>query len=374
MAGLFNGLLPAIFSAGNTAKRKVNALMSDPLGEIGAGVANVGEEQNQLLNLFRNAYPMAGNRTVLNSPQQIDSFRRELADKGTEQAMAAATVWHGSPHKFDKFDASKIGTGEGAQAYGHGLYLAESPDVAGQYAKNIMGPTATPENIALKVINATGDESVAVQRLKQIYPKMTDSEIGAAITNAKGYQGNTYKVDLPDEHIAKMLDWDKPLSQQHPDVQAALSDPQVMTAVSKLKQSGQLGDYSAEDLLKLKGEDWHDILRQANSDRNDAPSEFLKSRGIPGIRFLDGGSRGSSTIYNVGAPRKDFGPYSPFSTMEDAQKQIDLLKKHGFHDVEMKVQKQPQTSNFVVFPGNESMLQILERNGKPLNKLRELLK
>ena len=31
------------------------------------------------------------------------------------------TVYHGSPHQFDKFDSSRIGTGEGAQAYGHGL-------------------------------------------------------------------------------------------------------------------------------------------------------------------------------------------------------------------------------------------------------------
>ena len=32
-----------------------------------------------------------------------------------------AIVYHGSPHQFDAFDSSKIGTGEGAQAYGHGL-------------------------------------------------------------------------------------------------------------------------------------------------------------------------------------------------------------------------------------------------------------
>ena len=30
--------------------------------------------------------------------------------------MIGKTVWHGSPHTFDKFDLSKIGTGEGAQA------------------------------------------------------------------------------------------------------------------------------------------------------------------------------------------------------------------------------------------------------------------
>src|SRR3990167_3149930 len=43
------------------------------------------------------------------------------------------TVFHGSPHEFTQFDASKIGTGEGAQAYGHGLYFAENPKVAGNY-------------------------------------------------------------------------------------------------------------------------------------------------------------------------------------------------------------------------------------------------
>ncbi|NBS71017.1 hypothetical protein EBT31_19235, partial [bacterium] len=33
--------------------------------------------------------------------------------------------YHGTPHEFDRFDPSKIGTGEGAQAFGHGMYFAE---------------------------------------------------------------------------------------------------------------------------------------------------------------------------------------------------------------------------------------------------------
>ena len=53
-----------------------------------------------------------------------------LASPRTLNPQTGAIVWHGSPHKFDKFDSSKIGTGEGAQAYGHGVYFAESPDVA----------------------------------------------------------------------------------------------------------------------------------------------------------------------------------------------------------------------------------------------------
>lgn len=48
-------------------------------------------------------------------------------------AMRGIIAYHGSPHSFDKFDLSKIGTGEGAQAYGHGLYFAESEPVARSY-------------------------------------------------------------------------------------------------------------------------------------------------------------------------------------------------------------------------------------------------
>src|SRR5687768_12961428 len=32
--------------------------------------------------------------------------------------------YHGSPHSFNRADISKIGIGEGNQAYGHGLYFA----------------------------------------------------------------------------------------------------------------------------------------------------------------------------------------------------------------------------------------------------------
>jgi hypothetical protein len=49
-------------------------------------------------------------------------------------------------------------------------------------------------------------------------------------------------------------------------------------------------------------------------------AKFLRDSGIPGIRYLDGDSRGTGQ----------------------------------------------GSSNFVVFPGNENRLKILERNGKPV--------
>jgi hypothetical protein len=49
-------------------------------------------------------------------------------------ALRDIDAWHGYPYGFENFSMDKMGTGEGAQAYGHGLYFAESPDVAGNYA------------------------------------------------------------------------------------------------------------------------------------------------------------------------------------------------------------------------------------------------
>jgi hypothetical protein len=43
------------------------------------------------------------------------------------------TAYHGSPHKFETFDAGRIGTGEGSDAYGHGLYFAEARSVGEHY-------------------------------------------------------------------------------------------------------------------------------------------------------------------------------------------------------------------------------------------------
>lgn len=46
-------------------------------------------------------------------------------------------AYHGSPHDFDEFSMEQIGTGEGVQAYGHGLYFAEAEDVAKGYRNRI---------------------------------------------------------------------------------------------------------------------------------------------------------------------------------------------------------------------------------------------
>lgn len=47
------------------------------------------------------------------------------------------TAFHGSSHKFEKFDLGAIGTGLGAQAHGWGLYFAENKEVAAEYRRKL---------------------------------------------------------------------------------------------------------------------------------------------------------------------------------------------------------------------------------------------
>lgn len=46
-------------------------------------------------------------------------------------------LYHGSPWEFDKFDISKVKTGDGLNKFGWGLYFADIPDTAEYYAREL---------------------------------------------------------------------------------------------------------------------------------------------------------------------------------------------------------------------------------------------
>jgi hypothetical protein len=220
----------------------------------------------------------------------------------------AALLFHGSPHKFDKFDMSKIGTGEGAQAYGHGLYFAENPGVAKNYREMLTKEEQTraaknPQNVAsmhLEAPHIGGDRQKAIEQLKfhrsYVNAKETDEAIallesGAPVSRVAPNAGALYKVDVPDEAIGKMLDWDKPLSKQPKSVQAS---------VKKLWQEQRIyGDPS-----KLTGEGIHGSLvahyvgDMTKGSAKDAATKDMRHYGIPGIRYLDQGSRAKGGTSN----------------------------------------------------------------------------
>ena len=222
------------------------------------------------------------------SPQQMVEAGLNIAGV----APVGMTVWHGSPHKFDKFDMSKIGTGEGAQAYGHGLYMAESPEVASTY--KLAGSNGEYKYAGKKVPNSNERMRSAVHQLYQSggdkeAAKRADASVSDIIDRINYSDiepiGFLYKTDIPDEAVARFLDWDKPLSEQAPEVQKALkSNPnyeKYWLEHLERRANARGENPTAQDLYRYLGDDYN---KQEITD-------ILRSQGIPGIRYLDGGSR-----------------------------------------------------------------------------------
>jgi hypothetical protein len=180
--------------------------------------------------------------------------------------LLGTTAYHGSPALFDKFDISKVGTGEGAQAYGHGMYFAENPQVAQSYKKDFIQTNKMIESL---------------KNFRDQYP--IDSADWTHYNNLmnRNKTGNLYKVDIPDNNIPKMLDWDKPLSSQNKEIQPAINQ-----ALDKIKKLG-----GEVDKTKMTGKDLYFNYQQYRGNNPDFASEGLKDMGIYGIRYLDEGSR-----------------------------------------------------------------------------------
>ena len=70
----------------------------------------------------------------------MDPGRRIAALIGkVDDAPRVIRAYHGSPHSFSRFDASKIGTGFGAADFAVGHNFASLPDVADYYRKTLPG-------------------------------------------------------------------------------------------------------------------------------------------------------------------------------------------------------------------------------------------
>jgi hypothetical protein len=191
-------------------------------------------------------------------------------------------AYHGSPHDFDRFDMSKIGTGEGAQAYGHGLYFAEKEGVAKSYRDTLSRSDGGISGIAQTLVDrAGGDWGEALAKFEADVNKTKELAAKSGLKYAvpaydqqildelrRGKPGRMYEVDIkanPDQ----FLDWDRPLNQQ-PNVEA------VKAAVGDLWP----------DLQNANVRNIFDVA----PDKMTA-TKSLRDAGIPGIKYLDAGSR-----------------------------------------------------------------------------------
>lgn len=368
----------------------------EPLTTGAGGLGGTTKFNNDALEAAFAVAPMVGPAAKLagKGAMATGRFVAPKAGQLAEQYMVKTgnilplDVYHGTPHTFPptarnplgEFDASKIGTGEGAQAYGHGIYTTESPAVAEQYQKALSRPSSAGLTKAQDIaawahsqgtygVNPVDVLSEEISRL-DTYGKFgaklnRDDYVNAIKILQKGEvptTGNLYKIDLPDEKIAKMLDWDKPMSEQHPDIQAALmSHPAIAQDVAERagiqqRMNERFPNKLANPVLgenDITGRQIYETLAAHLGDR-PAASKYLSEQGIPGVQYLDEGSRNLANTWIVKHPQ---GGENVFSSKASAE---DYAKKYP----EETLIAPKVTRNFVTFPGEEKNMTILERKGQ----------
>jgi hypothetical protein len=271
-------------------------------------------------------------------------------------------AYHSSPHDFDKFDLSKIGTGEGAQVYGHGLYFAENPAVSGQggqYWQQFKGRfEGTPEAYAANVLESAkfdrGRATADLDRLLKTYgdnAPVTAREARALLASDKPVGPRTYEVNI-NADPAHFLDWDKPLSQMSPEVQRAV-EPRLSQIPKEYRSADPEGEYI-----------WRAMHPQGGLDKTmdfsrtlpQQATERLREAGIPGIKYLDEGSRG---VWDVRENPKGFRGQQSISPGYGGVMSEYFPTRNAAQDWINKT----RTSNYVVFDPNR--VQIMKKYAVP---------
>ncbi len=282
----------------------------------------------------------------------LNSLTFEQSDDGSGEAnskwmILSQPAYHGSPYRnIDSFSLDKVGTGEGYQTYGWGLYFADKKEVADHYRSflamrhkpDIILPTGEkispddpslheridrmlddfdiverfdvdiPERILL--YNAIHDYrtlDAAENRLDHLSEKAESSgardiagryaTVGNILRELrrKGLRddpnpGQVYQVDIPEDDV--LLDWDKPFSEQPKKVKNMLRRGEgenltlILSNLTEDVPDGQPTEYTENPTGEV-------LYEQVSYDRDSpkAASEYLNSLGIKGIRYQDGFSR-----------------------------------------------------------------------------------
>jgi hypothetical protein len=331
-------------------------------------------------------------------PDQIVSQEAGQSDIGNFEELNQP-AFHGSPHDFENFSTDNIGTGEGNQAFGWGLYFAENPSIAKDYQRTlgrnviyINGEPATdlnratPEGAAISNIANQGLENSlsALPDLREqrgIDLQWVDKYEAALKSHADDKiesrsSGRLYEVDIPDEAVANMLDWDKPISEQ----------PEVLDKlIQASREANTLGDETIGDILDdaerdsyrdesfggiepvdketLTGAILYDKLTYALDDNKENASKYLASIGIPGNKYLDSNSRGFTVELYTDEDFKELYASNKFNNRQSAEEYAAEKRAEGFTT---SVETNEGTRNLVVF--DDKIITLTHKDGSPVSK------
>jgi hypothetical protein len=232
-------------------------------------------------------------RQPMGLPSETEDLSRvaDLAGLGMTGGIAGAPrgavgsgpirAYHGSPHDFDKFSLEHIGKGEGAQAYGHGLYFAENEPTAAFYRDSVSLQQGTKQSheVAKQVQVALGlkTDYAPYSVLQQLTSHPIDVVRKSAPDHWKPVidyiekhglarpekPGRMYEVAIHADP-ERLIDFDAPFERQHSVVQDAFKH------------------------LSPHTRDGIDLARRMESR---VWTDEAVAKGIPGVKYLDAGSR-----------------------------------------------------------------------------------
>jgi N12 class adenine-specific DNA methylase len=258
------------------------------------------------------------NELVKSGKVQVRRNIGELSEaelQGGEVLFHAA--WHGGPHEFERFESGKIGTGEGAQAFGYGHYFSDAKRIAewyrdkltqanstentfsfngeGKFTKLDLSIKLTDEGYNYQDIKAVFDAikkfSYSVQLAKQSIKKSGTKE-QLDLINKIGLvedKGKLYEVELAPTQD-QYLDWDKPLSEQSELVKESLEK----WAKTDDRDWGNTPGFANKTMT---GEQ---LYKSASSFREAKDiSDAMHKAGIRGIRYAAEGGKSEAKNYVI---------------------------------------------------------------------------
>lgn len=224
-------------------------------------------------------------------------------------------AYHGSPYTFDHFDLGAIGTGEGNQAHGWGLYFAQDKKIAENY-KDILGANSgevitgktkykinedgdwydentgniiddiNPLSMALTEVLETGNSNKAIEHLQEFIKSKEGKTAQTVISQVKrakeaikllkknefaGHEQKTaFEVEIPEDN--ELIDEFKNINEQPRKVQAAIR-----------KAWKEIG-YKPSALQYMSGREFYKQLASELGGEK-AASEKLNSLGVKGITY-----------------------------------------------------------------------------------------
>lgn len=278
---------------------------------IGSEVSKINISQDTKGNTPQT---LTDNNTI---PQQTGNLNPNVTN--LEENTFYQSAYHGTPHKFDEFSTDNIGTGEGAQVHGWGLYFAENKDVSENYRKKL---AQAPKGIhpLYKQLYINGGKANAIKyvqdnlnTLKQAFNNAkTENEKKEYSENIKNLEkqidiiekfeadnlGQLFEVDIPENDV--LLDEDKTIEEQSPQVKKAIQKYFNNATEDKLKQVLDfLGIKTGKDFYNNvasnafdkyeNGGSYNDIVLSAMDNlgkyKYELASKILNQLGIKGITY-----------------------------------------------------------------------------------------